>query len=61
MDPDLEQVKEAHKIDAQAVEINTASYADARDERTRETALRKVTTRPAWGASWGSTSTPATA
>jgi pyridoxine 5-phosphate synthase len=43
VDSDLEQVKEAHKIDAQAVEINTASYADARDERTRETALRKVT------------------
>ena len=43
VDPDLEQVKEAHKIDAQAVELNTASYADARDERTRETAIRKVT------------------
>jgi pyridoxine 5-phosphate synthase len=43
VDPDLEQVKEAHKIDAQAVEINTASYADARDERLRESSLRKVT------------------
>src|SRR5262249_16100936 len=43
VDPDLEQVKEAHKVDAQAVEINTASYADARDERTREAALRKRT------------------
>jgi len=42
VDPDLEQVKETHKIDAQAVEINTASYAGARDERSRETALRKV-------------------
>jgi pyridoxine 5-phosphate synthase len=42
VDPDLEQVKEAHKIDAQAVEINTASYSDARDERSQETALRKV-------------------
>ena len=42
VDPDLEQVKEAHKIDAQAVEINTAAYSDARDERSRETALRKV-------------------
>jgi pyridoxine 5-phosphate synthase len=42
VDPDLEQVKEAHKIGAQAVEINTASYADARDERGREAALRKV-------------------
>jgi len=42
VDPDLEQVKEAHKLDAQAVEINTASYADARDARSREAALRKV-------------------
>jgi pyridoxine 5-phosphate synthase len=42
VDPDLEQVKEVHRIDAQAVELNTAAYADARDERSRETALRKV-------------------
>ena len=42
VDPDLEQVKEAHKIDAHAVEINTAAYAEARDERARESALRKV-------------------
>lgn len=42
VDPDLEQVKEAHKIDAQAVEINTASFADARDARARENALRRV-------------------
>ena len=42
VDPDLEQVKESHKLDARAVEINTASYADARDERAREAALRKV-------------------
>jgi pyridoxine 5-phosphate synthase len=42
VDPDLEQVKESHKLDAQAVEINTASYADARDERSRETALRRI-------------------
>src|SRR5438552_15801575 len=27
VDPDLEQVKEAHRIDAQAVEVNTAAYA----------------------------------
>jgi pyridoxine 5-phosphate synthase len=42
VDPDLEQVKEAHKIDAKAVEINTAAYADARDDRSREVALRRV-------------------
>jgi pyridoxine 5-phosphate synthase len=42
VDPDLEQVKESHKLDARAVEINTAAYADARDERTRDATLRKV-------------------
>ncbi len=42
IDPDLEQVKESHKLDAHAIEINTAAYADARDARARETALRKV-------------------
>jgi pyridoxine 5-phosphate synthase len=42
VDPDLEQVKESHKLDAKAVEINTAAYSEARDERTREAALRKV-------------------
>jgi pyridoxine 5-phosphate synthase len=42
VDPDLEQVKESHRIDARAVELNTAAYADARDPRSRETALRKV-------------------
>lgn len=42
VDPDLEQVKESHKIDAQAVEINTAAFAEARDERSREAALRRT-------------------
>jgi pyridoxine 5-phosphate synthase len=42
IEPDLEQVKEAHKLDAAAVEINTASYADAPDDRSRETALRRI-------------------
>jgi pyridoxine 5-phosphate synthase len=43
VDPELEQVKEAHKLDARAVEINTAAWADAVDARAREAALRKVT------------------
>jgi pyridoxine 5-phosphate synthase len=42
LDPDLEQVKEAHKLDAQAIEINTASWADARDARARDAALRRI-------------------
>ncbi len=42
VDPDLEHVNESYKIDAHAVEINTAAYADAQDARGRENALRKV-------------------
>ena len=42
VDPDLEQVKESHRIDAHAIEINTAAYADAREDQGREAALRKV-------------------
>jgi pyridoxine 5-phosphate synthase len=43
VDPDLEQVKEARKIDAHAIEINTAAFADAREAPAREAALRRVT------------------
>ncbi len=42
VEPELEQVKECHKLDARAVEINTAGWADAADERAREAALRRV-------------------
>jgi len=42
VDPDFEQMKEAHKLDARAVEINTAAYADAADSRSRDAALRRV-------------------
>jgi len=42
VDPDLEQVKEAHKLGARAIEINTAAYAEARDDRSREAALRQL-------------------
>jgi len=43
VDPDLEQVKAAHRLDAHAIELNTAAYADARDDRSRELALRNIT------------------
>jgi len=43
VDPELEQVKEAHKLDARAVEINTATWAEAADNRARESALRRIT------------------
>jgi pyridoxine 5-phosphate synthase len=43
VDPELEQVKEAHKLDARAIEINTAAWSEGADDRAREAALRKVT------------------
>jgi pyridoxine 5-phosphate synthase len=42
VDPDLEQVKQAHRVDAEAVEVNTAAYSEARDERARGAALQKL-------------------
>ena len=35
VDPELEQVKEAHKLDAHAVELNTAAWSEARERRAR--------------------------
>lgn len=43
VDPALEQVKEAHKLGAKVVEVNTAAWAAATDDRTRDETLRKVT------------------
>ena len=42
VDPDLEQVKEAHKLDAEAIEINTAAYSESRGPKAQEAALRQV-------------------
>jgi pyridoxine 5-phosphate synthase len=43
VDPELDQVKEAYKIDADAVELNTAAYAEAQEPRVRQAELRKLT------------------
>jgi len=43
VDPELEQVKEAHKLAAWAIELNTAAWSEAVDARAREAALRKLT------------------
>jgi len=42
VEADLEQVKQAHKLDARAVELDTAAWADAADARGREAALRRI-------------------
>jgi pyridoxine 5-phosphate synthase len=42
VDPVLEQVKAAHKVDAGAIEINTAAYSEAPGREGRATELRRV-------------------
>jgi len=42
VDPDLDQVKEAQKLGADAIEINTAAYSDAATAKARENALKNV-------------------
>ena len=42
VDPSLDNVRSAHKVGAQAVEINTNAYATARTEADRVQALRAV-------------------
>ncbi len=42
IDPDMDQVKASHKIDTQAIEINTAAYSEAPDERERASRLKQV-------------------
>jgi pyridoxine 5-phosphate synthase len=42
VDPDMEQVKQSHKIAADAIEINTAAYSEARDDQQREASLRRI-------------------
>lgn len=42
IDPDLDQVRAAHKIDAQRVELHTGRYSDARNAREREQELSRI-------------------
>jgi pyridoxine 5-phosphate synthase len=42
VEADLEQVKQAHRIDARGVELDTAPWAEAADARAREAALRRL-------------------
>ena len=62
VDPELEQVKEAHKLDAHAVELNTAAWSEAAQRAgARGGAPQADRRRPARAASWGSRCTPGTA
>jgi pyridoxine 5-phosphate synthase len=42
VDPDLEQVKQAHKLAVHGIEINTASFAESFDEASREASLDTI-------------------
>lgn len=42
IDPDLDQVRAAHKVDAQRVELHTGRYAEARGERQRAQELGRL-------------------
>ncbi len=43
VDPELEQIKECHKLGARVVRVSTAAWGAAVDARSRENALRRVT------------------
>jgi len=42
VDPDLEQVKASHRADAQAVELHTGRYCEARGQRERSRELSRI-------------------
>ena len=43
IDPDVDQVRASHKIDANRVELHTGRYCDAKNERERARELARVT------------------
>jgi len=53
VDPELEQVKEAHKLDAHAVELNTAGWCEAGNAKAREMALRRLSEASRFGRKLG--------
>lgn len=42
IDPDIDQLRAAHKIGADAVELHTGSYCDARDKQLRHRELQRL-------------------
>jgi len=42
VDPDMEQIKASHRTDAQAVELHTGRYCEARGERDRARELSRI-------------------
>lgn len=42
IDPDLDQVRAAHKVDADRIELHTGRYCEARNERERSRELSRI-------------------
>ena len=42
IDPDLEMLRAAHRLDAPSIELHTGKYADARGELERKNELRRI-------------------
>ena len=42
VEPDIEQIRLAHRVEAPAVELNTSSYAEARDALSQRGELQKI-------------------
>ena len=42
IDPDLDQVRAAHRVEAQAIEIHTGKYCDARGDSERRAELQRI-------------------
>ena len=42
IDPDLDQVRAAHKVDADRIEVHTGRYCEARNERERARELSRI-------------------
>lgn len=55
IDPDLDQVKAAHRVSADAIEIHTGAYADARPGKARRAQWEKIINAVKTGAKLGLT------
>jgi pyridoxine 5-phosphate synthase len=42
IDPDLDQVRASHKLDANRIELHTGRYAEARNEKERAAELARI-------------------
>jgi pyridoxine 5-phosphate synthase len=53
IDPDLDQVRAAHKVDADRIELHTGRYCEARNERERARELARIVDAAKAGARLG--------